>query len=177
MTVALSNTPILETERLILRAPRQGDFPHFLAFATSDRSHFGGPLTPDLAWRSFCHLTGHWVHRGFGLFVLSAKTDPETPFGMVGPYYPEEWPEKEIGWMVWSAEAEGKGIAFEAARATRDFAYTTLGWPTAVSYIAHWNTRSIALAKRLGATLDPQATPVGEPPCLVFRHPSPKVAA
>lgn len=178
MDIALSNTPRLETDRLILRAPRRGDFAYYEAFATSDRAHFtAGPQTPGLAWRSFCHLTGHWVHRGFGMFVFSAKADPETPLGMAGPHYPEEWPEKEIGWMVWSAAAEGKGIAYEAAKAARHFAYTVLGWSKAVSYIHDWNARSIALALRLGATRDEEAEPIGAPPCLVYRHPSPGIAA
>ena len=83
----------------------------------------------------------------------------------------------EIGWTIWSTEAEGKGIAAEAARAAIDFAFRDLGWPTAVSYIAPGNERSIALAKRLGAVQDTTAPRPGDGSALVFRHPKPEALA
>jgi RimJ/RimL family protein N-acetyltransferase len=96
---------------------------------------------------------------------------------MAGPWYPASWPEKEIGWSLWSAEAEGKGIAFEAAQAARGFAYDVLEWDTAVSYIASDNARSIALAERLGARRDDAAAHPGNTPCHVYRHPAPDALA
>jgi RimJ/RimL family protein N-acetyltransferase len=171
MTPTLANTPVITTDRLILRAPQKGDQDAWFDYAKSDRSRFtGGPLDDLQAWRALCHLTGHWVHRGFGMFVFHQKGD-DTPLGMTGPWFPETWPEREIGWTIWNHAAEGKGFAFEAAQAARAFAFSALGWSTAVSYIHPDNARSIALAIRLGATLDPQATPMGADPCLVYRHP------
>jgi len=173
MSVALAGTPVLTTERLILRAPRRGDFEPWAAMAMSERARFiGGPLDRSLAWRALGHLTGHWVHRGFGMFIFAAKTDPDTPLGMTGPWFPEGWPEHEIGWTIWAPVAEGKGYAFEAAKAARAYAFRDLGWTTAVSYIDPANDRSVALAVRLGATLDPDADHPGETPCLVYRHPA-----
>ena len=171
LPISLSGTPVLEAERLVLRAPRRGDHAAWAAFATSDRAKgIGGPLDGALAWRALCNLTGHWVHRGYGMFVYSAKDAPDAPLGMCGPWFPEGWPEQEIGWSVWSPTAEGKGIAFEAAQAVIGYARSTLRWPTAVSYIDPTNTRSIALARRLGATLDEAATSPGDGSALVFRH-------
>jgi RimJ/RimL family protein N-acetyltransferase len=173
--IGLSGTSTLHTARLVLRAPQAGDLPHWEAFASSDRAKgIGGPLTDRLAWRAMCHLTGHWVHRGFGMFVFCDRADLATPLGMAGPWFPAGSPETEIGWSVWAAAAEGKGYAFEAAQATRAFAFGTLGWTTAVSYIAADNIRSIRLAERLGARLDPDAA-VRDPenPDLVYRHPEP----
>ncbi|MFC7703030.1 GNAT family N-acetyltransferase [Plastorhodobacter daqingensis] len=168
MSIALSNTPVLRTERLVLRAPGPQDWESCAAFMASDRARYvGGPLSRDKAWRSFGHLIGHWVLRGWGMFVFC---DGARPLGMVGPWFPEGWPEREIGWSVWAPEAEGKGYAAEAARAARDHAFTTLEWNTAVSYIDPPNRRSVALAERLGARLDPQATPLPGGPCLVYRH-------
>lgn len=173
MTVALSPTPVLETERLILRAPQAGDWPAWAAFALDERSRFvGGPLDLEKAWRAFGHVIGMWVMRGFGTFVITAK-DGGAPLGMCGPWYPEGWPEREIGWTLWSPEAEGKGYAYEAARATIDHAFGALGWDTAVSYIDPGNARSIALAERLGAQRDDAAAHPGLDACLVFRHPAP----
>ena len=65
----------------------------------------------------------------------------------------------------------------EAARAVIAHAFRDLKWSTAVSYIDPNNTRSTALAERLGARPDPQAAYPGEPPIVVWRHPAPKEAA
>ncbi len=184
MTVMLSNTPVLETARLILRAPQAGDWPHWLEMTRSERSRFirAAEMTDALAWRGMGHIIGHWVLRGWGNFVITRKGD-DTALGMTGPWYPHGWPEKEIGWSIWSPEIEGTGIAFEAAQAARAFAFDTLGWDTAVSYIVSENTRSIALAERLGAVLDPDADhPKPSNPeqaketVLVYRHPKPEAA-
>ncbi|SPH16636.1 hypothetical protein DEA8626_00146 [Defluviimonas aquaemixtae] len=178
MKPALVNTPVLNTERLVLRAPLPQDWHAFADFLASDRSRFiGGPKDRTDAWRAFGHVIGMWVLRGFGSFVFTSKGD-DTALGMTGPWYPEGWPERELGWTVWTPAAEGKGYAFEAAKAARDHAFRDLGWDTAVSYIDGGNTRSIALAERLGAVCDPAAaTPDHDDddvPCLVYRHPKPE---
>jgi RimJ/RimL family protein N-acetyltransferase len=175
-SVSLSGAPTLHTERLVLRVPQRGDYSHWSAFATSQRAQYiGGPLSDELAWRALGHLTGHWVHRGYGMFIFSTK-DSDIPLGMAGPWYPEGWPEHEIGWSVWAPAAEGKGYAYEAALAARAFAYDVLGWTTAVSYVHPENQRSSALARRLGAVLDDSATqPFDDEPCLIYRHPAPGV--
>lgn len=172
--IALTGTPVLTTDRLVLRAPEAGDWPAFHAMLASERGQFirSGDYDLSNTWRGFCHLIGHWVARGFGMFVFHAKGD-DAPLGMAGPWFPETWPEREIGWSVWNAAAEGKGFAFEAAQAARDFAFRGLGWSTAVSYVAEGNLRSATLARRLGAVVDAKAQSIGTPPCLVFRHPAP----
>lgn len=174
---ALVNTPVIETERLILRAPRLADYEPFVDFSLTERARFVRPAEYDRwkAWRSFGHIVGHWVLRGFGLFLIEERATG-TALGMAGPWFPEGWPEREIGWSIWPEEAEGRGFAREAALAARGFAYRSLGWRTAVSYIDPENARSIALAERLGAVRDPAAGHPGTAPCLVFRHPAPEVA-
>jgi len=170
----LTGTPVLETERLRLRAPRLSDFEPFVSYFGSERSRFtGGPQDRNLAWRAFCHLTGHWVHRGYGFFVLEEK-DTGVALGTAGPFYPEGWPEPEIGWTLWHPEAEGKGYAQEAALAARAFVYDTLGWRTAISLIVDGNTRSEALARRMGCTLDGAFEHKQFGKAAVWRHPSPE---
>lgn len=173
----LEGTPVLETERLMLRAPVTADFESFAACLASDRArHIGGPLTRTLAWRSFCHMTGHWVHRGYGMFVFCDRASGAA-LGMAGPWFPEGWPEPEIGWTVWEPAAEGQGFAHEAAQAARSYAYTVLGWPTAISLIAPENTRSQALARRMGCV--PDGTFVHEQfgESGIWRHPAPAALA
>ncbi len=178
MTPHLADTPVLETERLILRAPGPQDWPVFRAMMASERSRFirSGEIDEGQAWRAFGHVIGHWILRGWGNFVMTRKGD-DAALGAVGPWFPAGWPEQEIGWSIWSAEAEGRGYAFEAAQAARGFAYDVLNWDHAVSYIDPANTRSIALAERLGARRDDDAATPGDAPCLVYRHPEPDVLA
>jgi len=174
MSITLSNTPVLETERLILRAPQASDLPAFAQFLQAERSLYvrPGPMTEETTWRAFGHVIGHWVLRGYGNFVI---TDAATgaALGACGPWFPAGWPERELGWTIWSVEAEGKGIAFEAVQAARAYAYGALGWDTAVSNIDPANARSRALAQRLGCTQDVGAAYPGDTPVEVWRHPAP----
>lgn len=172
MTLAV---PVLETERLRLRAPELSDFPAYAAFLASERArHERGPMDQRGAWREFCASLACWPLRGFGGWSVTSR-DGGGYLGEVGLFQPIEYPEPEIGWMV-VPEAEGRGIAHEAALAVRRWAYGTLGLPTVVSYIDPANARSTRLAERLGARLDREA-PSMEPGVLVYRHPGPEVAA
>lgn len=165
----LADTPVLQTERLTLRAPGPQDWPLLWPFLASERSVFvGGPYDERAAWQVLGHAIGHWVLRGFGSLVFCLK-GTDAALGMAGPWYPASWPERELGWTVWQPEAEGHGYAFEAASRMRDFAFETLGWDTAVSYIDPDNLRSIALAGRLGAVRDDTAKRL-DPKDVVYRH-------
>lgn len=167
--------PVLTTDRLILRGIEPGDWPAFQEHFASERSSMtGGPLAERPAWKVFAANVGHWLLRGFGMWTVTLKDG--TRVGHIGCWYPGTWPEKELGWLIW-ADHEGKGYAFEAAQAARAHAFGTLGWTTAVSYIDHGNSRSIALAERLGAVLDPNAATPGGKPCHVYRHPAPEARA
>lgn len=175
--IRLEGIPVIETPRLRLRGPRLEDYEASAAFMASDRSvYVGGPVGRTLSWRGFCHLTGHWVHRGYSMFIL-ADRETDAALGMAGPWYPEGWPEPEIGWSLWSPEAEGKGLAFEAATAARRFAYETLGWTTAISLIVEGNDRSAALATRMGATYEGDFVHEVFGKSRIFRHPGPEAQA
>lgn len=169
----MTPAPAIETERLRLRGPERRDWEGFCAFFLSERARYiGGADSRRKAWQAFASEIGHWHLRGFGFWAVTVKPADDC-VGLVGCWYPETWPEPEIGWTLW-AEAEGRGIAYEAALAVRAHAYGPLGWTTAVSYIDHDNTRSIRLAKRLGAVLDEAASYPEDDPCLVYRHPAPE---
>ncbi|WP_209425519.1 GNAT family N-acetyltransferase [Pararhodobacter sp. SW119] len=173
----LTGVPVLETARLILRAPAPRDFEPFAAYCAADRSRFtGGPLNRDLAWRAFCAITGNWVQRGYAFFVIEERASGRA-IGMAGPWCPEGWPEPEIGWQIWDPVDEGQGFAREAAEAARGFAYDVLGWPTAISLIVEDNARSQALARRLGCTPGGVFTHERLGSCAIWRHPAPGTLA
>ena len=175
--IRLEGIPVIDTPRLRLRGPRVEDYAVMAAFMATDRSRFvGGPLTPTLSWRGFCHVTGHWVHRGYSMFIFADRQTGQ-PLGMAGPWFPEGWPEGEIGWSVWSAAAEGRGIAYEAATAGRRWAYEVLGWKTAISLIAEENTRSQALARRMGCQPEGTFTFDTGSVARIWRHPGPAEVA
>lgn len=145
--------PELSTSRLKLRGPTESDFDDFAAFYASPRSkHVGGPMTREVAWRQFASLWGHWLLRGYGRWMLERKDNGQV-VGNVGLWYPEGWPEPEIGWTLY-ANGVNQGFATEAALASREYAYQTLGWTTLISLIAPDNTASAKLAQRLGARLE-----------------------
>lgn len=167
---------MIETARLILRRPVPGDWEAYHAFMMSERSHlFGSHGDLGKAFRSFAAWLGHWEIRGFGLFAAEDRATAAT-VAMAGPWAPPDWPEREIGWMVLDGVAEGKGVAFEAAQAALGHVWGALKWDTAVSYIDATNDRSIRLAERLGARLDPaaQAPDAMGKDMLVYRHPRPE---
>lgn len=176
LTPHLADTPVLETERLTLRAPQAGDFAAIAPFITSDRARFvggGADKGIGVAWRILAIFAGHWQLRGTGVFIMADRMSGR-PIGSVGPWYPGDWPEQELGWSVWSSADEGKGYAHEAILRLRRHVYADLGWSTAVSYIDARNTRSLALAQRLGCARDMDAPrPNPDEPIEVWRHPAP----
>lgn len=173
MSTLVPFAPVLESERLILRGPEPRDIEPFIAFAGTERSRgFGEPMKRDDAWRWFAMNIGHWNINRFGYFFIELKQSGQTA-GISGLWMPEGWPEPELGWSVFSG-FEGQSIAYEAAQRVRQHAYEDLGWETVTSMIVPGNTRSEALARRMGCILER----VYENPHMgqdqIFRHPSPK---
>jgi len=70
--------------------------------------------------------------------------------GRVGPWRPEGWPGNEVGWGL-VRDAQGRGIAYEAAVAAMDWAFESLRWDAVIHCIGPDNLRSVALAQRLGS--------------------------
>ncbi len=172
MSSFTTTIPRLETERLILREYRQSDFDDFADFYATPRSRFiGGPLPRELAWRGLAAHLGHWALRGYGFWAVEDKASG-TFCGHVGLWFPEGWPEPEVGWVMMS-HAEGRGLALEAAIASRHYAYHALHWPTAISMIDPDNTRSLRLAARMGCRHESNFTHVRLGEMQVWRHPLP----
>ncbi len=164
--------PTLETERLIMRAPSEADLDADTAFFATDAARFvGGPLRRDEVWRVFASLLGHWAVRGYGYWSVDEK-DTGTYVGRIGLWFPEGWPEPEVGWTLLN-HATGKGFATEAALTARSYAYDVLGWETAISLIDLDNTASKAVAKRMGAQFEYHYEHPKYGTSEIWRHPSP----
>jgi RimJ/RimL family protein N-acetyltransferase len=143
----------IETERLILREiDPERDFESWAkTMADEGTVKFMDGKVQDraLAWRNMAVVIGHWKIRGYGSFSVESKDTGEW-LGRVGPWYPEGWPEPEIGWMI-SPEHWGKGYATEAARAALAYVFDTLGWERVIHIILTDNEASIGVAKKIGS--------------------------
>ncbi len=139
-------------------------------FATDWAKYMGGPFAEHDFWAMFGADVASWQWFGFGTWAVDLTETGEF-IGQIGINKPPNFPETEIGWCILPG-FEGKGLAFEAASAARDWAFENTGLTTLVSYIHPENARSIALAEHLGAVKDP-AAPRSDPEDLVYRHPHP----
>lgn len=161
--------PEFETDRLILRAPHLDDLPAMTAFYATERSHMvGGPRDALGSWESLVKRLGHWALKGFGLWHLTEKSSGAF-IGWAGMIDAPGWAEPELGWTLME-QAEGKGLAFEAAQAARAFAAQNQGLNGVISYIAHANDRSRALAERLSANYESEGELLGKT-AQIWRHP------
>ena len=80
----------------------------------------------------------------------------------------ESWDSCMQGLGQWVARGYG---AQEAVLAVRDYAYKVLGMGPLMSLIAPENTRSVALAERIGCTPERDFSAPGEAPVTIYRHP------
>ena len=164
----MTQIPTLTTERLLLRPPVLDDLPALEAMLESDRARFmDGPYDKLGAWRAFCQDIALWQLFGHGALMIELRGSGQC-IGQVGINHGPLFPEKELGWLLYDGH-EGHGYAFEAAVALRDWAFANLGLHQLVSYIDAGNTRSAALAERMGGVLDPHAARQ-DPADLVYRH-------
>ncbi|MEC3860771.1 GNAT family N-acetyltransferase [Mesobacterium sp. TK19101] len=166
MTVTI---PVIETDRLVLRAPALADHAPLCAYFQDPRSHWnGGPLDAVAVGRALMATVGQWHLRGFGLWFLETR-DTQAFAGFAGIFMPFDWPEPELGYAVTAAH-EGTGLAAEAVTAARQAAATHFGLTRLASYISPENTRSQAFARRLGASLETVTTLRGAQ-TQIWRHP------
>jgi RimJ/RimL family protein N-acetyltransferase len=142
----------IETPRLLLRTPRMDDFDRYAELmGDADAARYiGGQMPRAAAWRKFMTMAGAWALQGFAMFAV-VERESGAWIGNVGPWQPEGWPGTEVGWSILRSHW-GHGYAREAAEASIDYAFDTLGWTRVIHTIQSANAPSIALAERLGST-------------------------
>jgi RimJ/RimL family protein N-acetyltransferase len=161
--------PRIETERCILRAPVLEDAPAWQAIMVPDaKGHLGGPYTADEAFTEFAATVGLWLLRGHGLWTVTDRAGAVLGFVLIG-FEPGD-PAPELGWLF-LPEAQGKGLAAEAAAAARAQGFGPMGLPELISCIDPANAPSRRLAERLGARRDGTvADPATGAPADLWRH-------
>ena len=149
--------PVIETDRLILRAHRPDDFPA-LAGIWGDPAvtQFisGKPSTQEECWARLLRYAGHWELLGFGYWAVQSK-DGDQLIGDVGF---ANWERNispsldglpEGGWVL-STEAHGRGLATEAVNAALAWMDATFGAQTTACIIGPENAASIRVAQKAG---------------------------
>jgi RimJ/RimL family protein N-acetyltransferase len=163
-------TVVVETERLILRMFREDDFEAYARiFTDPEVTRYlgdGSPLDRFGAWRSLAFTLGHWALRGYGLWAVEEKATGRL-VGRVGPFYPEGWPDFEVGWVL-ARDCWGRGYATESARRALAYAFNELGRDHVISLIHPANVASIRVAERIGERLERTSELFGRP-VLVYR--------
>lgn len=146
-------TPILETPRLILREiniEKDIDMWHDMMSDAETVRHIGGQVLDRAgAWRQMATLIGHQKIRGYGFWSVIEKSSGKF-IGRVGPWFPEGWPEPEVGWTI-HRDYTRRGYAKEAGAACVDYVFNTLGWERIIHVIAEDNLGSIKTAEAIGS--------------------------
>ncbi len=160
--------PTLTTERLTLDAPTVEDFEGYAAIVTGPRGvGIGGPLSREEAWLDYAQMVAGWVLRGYGALTVRPRGQRDY-LGTVLVHHEHGDPEPELGALL-AAEAEGRGIAFEAGQALLAWAWRATSLPTLVSYMDPDNHSAHRAVERLGGT--PTEGPEG---VLTYRYQRPR---
>ena len=162
--------PSVETDRLRLREWKISDFSSFLALKTDPellRYYLGGSKTEQQAWDDFCAISGQWLLRGVGIFLV-ADRETDRARGFSGLWFPLDIQVPELCWSLFPGNM-GEGYATEAASAARQWVFEHTQYRELVSYIHPDNKASCAVAGRLGAKLKGRTKLYGEDR-LVYYH-------
>ena len=173
--------PTIVTERLTLRPFREDDVDAYTEMLQSAEVRASLHLPDDVgreqAWNGMAAWLGQWELRGTGQWAVEERVSGAF-LGRAGMHYPErdDWPGIEIGW-AFHPRSWGKGFATEAGRASVDYAFAHHDVDALYSVILPENTRSQAVAQRLGFTLFEMRTTshFPESPHGIWRLPRPVV--
>jgi RimJ/RimL family protein N-acetyltransferase len=152
------STPVLRTERLVLREWRPEDREPFAALNADPRVMEHMPaLLPRAQSDALARSSEqHFAKHGFGPWAVEVPGVASFIgfVGLVVPAFEAHFtPCVEIGWRL-SAEHWGKGYATEAARASAQHAFADVGLDQLVSFTTPDNLRSRAVMARIGMTHD-----------------------
>ncbi|WP_432473600.1 GNAT family N-acetyltransferase [Amphritea sp. HPY] len=127
----------------------------------------GKPLTEGESWRIVACLIGHWQIHGYGPYTMLDRDTGEV-IGVVGLWYPGDWPEPEMKWALLPA-CTGQGYAREAAVAVKGMVRDQLPHLSLISLIFEQNIPSRKLAESVGARFERMMEFRGKQ-AMVYRH-------
>lgn len=157
-------TPIIETERLLIREITADDAPFVLELINTPKFHKyigdrgvrtvekAGPYVEEKFLKNYRGL-------GYGLYAVCLKDG--TAIGNCGFVRRDTLPGPDIG-FAFLPEYEGKGYAFESASAVMKYGRETLGFDRVLAITTLDNDASIRLLERLGFVFEKIIDSAGE---------------
>lgn len=173
MKAVIDATPIIKTERLILRPWRESDFLPYSQINSDKKvmEFIPGTISREESDDMVRSYQEEWKQRNHGRWAVEAPGIADF-IGYVGLHYTDFkanfTPCIEIGWRLGS-EFWGKGFATEAAVAALDYGFNTLKLKDFYAFTFEGNENSRKLMERLGMTREPSldfdhpALPPGHP--------------
>lgn len=170
--------PILETERLRLRALQASDFDEYLEMSKHpDVYRFLTGTEPDeeAMWIVSLRIAGHWALQGFGFWAIEEKASGRF-IGVLGFVDGKRTIEPtikgfpEIGWVL-AAHAHGKGYATEGVTAALAWGDAHFGNVRMTCLMDPDNTASRRVAEKFGFREFARTTYHGGPALLLERLP------
>ncbi|WP_345945724.1 GNAT family N-acetyltransferase [Sodalis sp. dw_96] len=125
------SSTMVESERLIARAPEQSDLSSLFSIFGDVRTHRFNPVgpLPDEHAASLCleSWLGHWQRNFFGTWTIVLKDNPDKIIGFGGLSYRDLGENRPINLGYrFAYETWGKGLATEFCRLAIDFGFNTL---------------------------------------------------
>jgi RimJ/RimL family protein N-acetyltransferase len=144
---------VIRTDRLVLSPLGEDDVDVLVRIYADPEVHrFLSPLDRAGVWRQVAVALGHQAMRGYSMLGVRDRATGEL-LGRSGPWFPEGWPQLEVGWVV-DRSRQGRGIATEAGRASLRWCFEVLGADSVCSLIREANEPSRRVARRLGGRVD-----------------------
>jgi RimJ/RimL family protein N-acetyltransferase len=175
-------TPVLETERLVLRGYRPADLaPAAAIWADPGVTRYigGSPFPRESTWGKILRYAGHWALLGYGYWAVDDKASGAL-LGEVGfaDFKRELVPSldgmPEMGWAL-APHAHGKGLGTEAVRAALAWFDAHAGAPKTACIVHPENAASIRLAQGCGFR-EIARTTYNDQPTIVFVRALPGLA-
>ncbi len=149
----MTDVPILETARLVLRGHRADDRAACAAMWADPAvtRFFGRPFSAEETWSKLLRYAGLWPLLGFGYWAIEEKATRrfvgELGFADFQRAMTPPLDAPELGWAL-AAEAHGRGYATEAVRGA--IAWSETRFPRSVCIIRPDNLASIRVAEKCG---------------------------
>lgn len=172
----MAPTPVLETDRLILRGHRVSDLDACAAMWRDPlvtRYTIGSPSSEQRTWLRLLAYVGHWDLLGFGYWVVEEKASHRY-VGELGfadfkrQLEPSIEGMPELGWAL-ARDVHGRGYATEALRAALSWGDGHFGQTRTVCLISPENAPSLRVAEKLGYREILRTLKDGEPEILFAR--------
>jgi RimJ/RimL family protein N-acetyltransferase len=170
----VERVPVIETERLRLRAHRADDYATCMAIWSDPevvRYISGRPFTAEEVWKRLLQYAGLWSLLGYGYWAVEEKHSGRY-IGDIGhgdfkrDMQPSLHGMLEFGWAL-ASQSHGNGYASEAVAAVSAWSHTHLPELRVVCLISPENLRSIRVAEKAGFRLWQQVI-YHDSPTLVF---------